>query len=283
MKRLLALSGIVLLLAVVSCQNNTDQKETLAALTDSTSVTGVTGDSVKLVKTASIHLKVKDVEQGTRAVSGLAQQLGGRIYHQNLQVIEGKIRELKLSPDSLMVITAYTPQADITARIPSENLEAFMFAITDAGYFTNQRKMDIDDKSLAYLENSLKQKNRIEELSRTGTAKHKASPTLQTIALKDEAIEQGIANRAIDADVHYSTVSLSLFQNPLVRKEVVANYYISGYQLPFGKRLGNAFSEGWEYFLSFIVVLSHLWMFIMVAVLVWIAYKYGQKKRKLSL
>ena len=49
-------------------------------------------------------------------------------------------------------------------------------------------------------------------------------------------------------------VSLSLFQNPLVRKEIIANYYTSAYSLPFGKKLAAAFSSGWEYFLKLSLV-----------------------------
>jgi hypothetical protein len=286
MKPLLSLAAISLLIFcfiifLFSCQNNADENKSITALTDSTSITGLTGDSVKLVKTAAIHFKVKDVEQGTRAVSALARRWGGMIYHQNMEAVEGERKELKISTDSLMVITAYTPQAEITARIPSEHLEEFLYGITDLGYYTGSRKMDIEDKSLAYLENSLKQKNRVEELSRPVPPKRKASTTLQTIALKDEAIEQGIANRTIDADVNYSTVNLSLFQNPLVRKEVIANYYISDYNLPFSKRWSDAIHDGWEYFLNFLLALTHLWAFILTVILFWISYRYIQHKRKL--
>jgi hypothetical protein len=283
MKPLLSLTAVGIFTFLISCQNNADEKQAVAALTDSTSLTGLTGDAVKLVKTASIHFKVNDVEQSARTVSRIAQQLGGMIYHQNLESIEGQRKELKVSSDSLMVITAYTPQADITARIPSQNLEAFMYSMADLGYYTNNSKMDIADKSLTYLENALKQKNRIEALSRPTPIKTKAVSTLQAIALKDEVIAQGINNRAIDADVDYSTVNLSLFQNPLVRKETIANYYISGYTLPFHKRWANAMREGWAYFLNFLLMVTHLWVFIVVALLFWISYRYWQQKRKLIL
>lgn len=122
MKPLLSLAAMLVLTFLVSCQSSTDEKNTITALTDSASITGLTGDSVKLVKPAAVNFKVKDVESGTRAVSALAQKAGGMIFHQNMEAAEGEKKELKISSDSLMVITAYTPQADITARIPSEHL-----------------------------------------------------------------------------------------------------------------------------------------------------------------
>jgi hypothetical protein len=280
MKPALSLLTAILLLSFTSCQNNADEKASIATLTDSTSVTGLTGDSVKLVKTAGINFKVKNVEQSTRAVSSLAQKYSGMLTYENMENVEEGHRELKLSADSLMAITITTPRADITARIPSQNLEAFMFEVADLGYYTGSSKLQIDDKSLDYLENALKQKARAEVLSHASPGKPKSHTVLQTIAVRDEAIEQQMANKTIDADVNYSTVNLNLFQNAIVRKEIVANTSLDDYQLPFAKRLGNAFTNGWQFFLSFLIALVNLWMFIILGITVIISYKYWQQKRK---
>jgi hypothetical protein len=158
MKRLLFFPALFIIIS--GCQNNTGENELAKALTDTTSITGITGDSVKLVKTASIDFKVKDVEKAGWGVSALAQQLGGKIFHQQLETVEGERKELKMSDDSLMVITAYTPRQAITVRIPSENLELFIHNIADLGYYTSSSRLDIEDKSLVFLENELKQINR---------------------------------------------------------------------------------------------------------------------------
>jgi hypothetical protein len=279
MKRLLFFPALFIIIS--GCQNNTGENELAKALTDTTSITGITGDSVKLVKTARIDFKVKDVEKAGWGVSALAQQLGGKIFHQQLETIEGERKELKMSDDSLLVITAYTPRAAITVRIPSENLELFLHNIADLGYYTSSSRLDIEDKSLAFLENELKQKNRQRELSKPGNTV-KALASMQSINVKDAMIEQHIANRAIDADVNYSLVNISLFQNSLVRKEVIANYILTGYELPFHKRLLNAIGNGWEMFLSFVLFLAHLWMFFLVAGIAWITYRYFQQSRKIA-
>lgn len=281
MKPLSALLTIFLFVFLLGCSNG-ENANTIAALNDSTSVTGLTGDSVKLVKTACIHFKVKDAEQSTRAISALAQKFGGLIYNQNIESIEGSRNELKISDDSLMVISTFTPQADITVRIPSENLEEFMFRVADIGYFISSSKMHIDDKSLWYLENLLKQKNRTDVLSKPTGDKRKTLTAHQTIVVKDDVIDQQINNRTVDADVKYSTVNLSLFQNPIVRKEIIVNYVISDYQLPFGQRFSNAIKDGWQYFLVFAIALTHLWMFILLAIAIVLTYKYLHQKRKLS-
>jgi hypothetical protein len=279
MKRLLFFPALFLI--ICGCQNNAGENELTKALADTTSFTGLTGDSVKLVKTASIDFKVKDGENAGWGVSALAGQLGGKIFHQQLETIEGERKELKISGDSLMVITAYTPHAAITVRVPSENLELFLHNVAELGYYTSSSQLDIEDKSLSFLENEWKQNNRQHELSKPGnTVKGLAS--LPSINVKDAMIEQNITNRSIDADVTYSLVNISLFQNSLVRKEVIANYILTGYELPFHKRLLNAIGNGWEMFLSFLLFLAHFWMFLLVAGIAWITYRYFQHYRKLS-
>lgn len=256
MKHIILPGAIAMLALLCSCRNNSAETKDHAALSDSASVTGLTGDSVKLVKTAGLAFKVKDAEQSTRAVSSLAQKLGGMLTFQNLEAVEQGRKELKVSNDSLLVVSTTAPHAEITARIPSQNLEAFMYAVADLGYYTGSSRLQVDDRSLLYLENALKQKARNEVLSRSPvTAKSKPVAVEQTIARKDEAIAQEIANRSIDADVAYSTVSLNLLQNPVVRKEVMADTNMEVYQLPFGKRLGNALADGWEYFLKVVSTL----------------------------
>jgi len=277
MKRLLILP-VLLFMIVTSCQHNGSDNEIAQALSDSASITGLTGDSVKLVKTGRINIKVNDVEKAAWSVSSLAGQLGGKIFHQNMEAMEGERKELKLSRDSLLVVTAYTPHADLSVRVPSENLEMFLHNMAEMGYYTQSSQLHIDDKSLDYLENSLKQENRQQALLKA-RRNNKGAGVMPSIHVKDDMIEQSITNRAIDADVAYSLVNISLFQNSLVRKEKIANYILSGYELPFHKRLLNTIGDGWEIFLSFLLFLAHFWVFLLVAGILWISYRYVQGRK----
>jgi hypothetical protein len=268
-----------LLIGVCSCQDQSNKSESTDAISDTVSVTVLTGDAVKLVKTAGIQFKVEDVVQGVKAVSQLTKQAGGMVVNQELQSIEESQKELEVSSDSLMIITAYTPQASVTVRVPTAQLESFLFSVADLGYYTSSSRLHIDDKSLAYLQNALQQKARAEVLSQKRTGKPLTD--IQAIAVKDEAIQQQIANQAIDSEVAYSTVELSLFQNALVNKEMIANYKLSGYQQPFSKRLQSAISNGWQAFTLFILALSHLWVFLLLALISFVLYKQVQHRKKI--
>ena len=140
--------------------------------------------------------------------------------------------------------------------------------------------MTIDDKSLDYLASHLKEQNRMQFLKSVGNKNVKGATSFGLIETKDEAIENEIAKRQIDADVKYSVIQLRLYQNSLVRREVIANDSIEEYKLPFSKSLGNAFYNGWEIFLNLILALAHLWMFIIAGTLAWLAIKYYYGKER---
>ena len=178
----------------------------------------------------------------------------------------------------MLQISAFTPTADITARIPSEHLEQFIFDVQDLGYYVNSSSLDMDDRSLSYLENLLKQKNRKDVLAK-GSNPTTVSGKAKTIEIKDELTAQEIANRTIDADVKYSTVSLNLYQNPVVRKETVANYVVADYDLGFRQRANNGFHQGWSMFTSFILVICQFWAFILAGLLLIYGYRLWQKRK----
>jgi hypothetical protein len=281
MKRLHYLFNFFVCVLLLSCHNERDTKEVIQSLSDDTSAAGFTGDSLKLVKTASIRFKVKDVEESSKAVSSLARKYGGMIYNNHLQSIEEGRNEIRISTDSQLVIATYSPQADIRVRVPSEHLEAFMFDAADLGYFTGSSNMDIEDKSITYLENALKAKSRTDILSNSIHTSSKPPTTLQKIGVKDQAIDQQLQNRRIDADVKYSTVDLALFQNPILRKEIIINTTIADYQLPLSQRFNNAITEGWNYFMNFFLVLAHLWMFILLGAAIYLSFRYWKQRKKI--
>jgi hypothetical protein len=165
--------------------------------------------------------------------------------------------------------------------VPSASLEEIIFQVTQVGYLTVASQIDVNDKSLSYLQNDLKQQNRNAVLSQASKKSERVSK-VATIDLRNEAIEEQIANRAIDADVKYSTVNVNIFQNPIIKKEIVANYVISDYQLPFSQRLVISISAGWYSFLAFVLAVVHLWMFLVLAILAYTLYKYLLKNRKLK-
>ena len=279
MKTMFFLISCAIFILFTGCQGNQNEKDISSAASDTISATGLTADSVKLVKSASILFKVKNVHQTVRTVSQLSKRFGGMIRHQSIDAIEDQTTKLKISSDSLTIISSYIIQGEIIVLVPSKNLEEFIYNVEDLGYFISSSTLDIDDKSFYYLGTQLKTQNRKDILNASVNSTLKYSNNRQLINTRDEVTDQEIAKRQIDTDVKYSTVKLSLFQNPLITKETIVSNSVAHYHLPFGKSMCDALSSGWEYFLNFIIALAHLWMFILLAVAGWLSFRYYKHKR----
>jgi hypothetical protein len=271
---LLSLVAIGFLCTACNDGYRAGQKESARHLADSVSYTGLQGEDVKLVKTASLDFRVRDVESGVRSVSELARSYGGMIYDLDLQTRENDRNELPLSKDSLLVISSISPEAEIAVRVPSQYLEEFLYRVADLGYFTGASNLHVDDKSLIYLEQRLKAGARIAKLD-TMNARTRFSASVQA---SDEAIALEVANRQIDADAAYSSVRLHLAQNTLIRREMIANYEVGDYELPFAQKLAHALSNGWSGFGAFMVLVCTLWPFLLSMALAYTAWRYVRKK-----
>ncbi|KAA8479735.1 uncharacterized protein DUF4349 [Arcticibacter tournemirensis] len=262
-----------------ACSSNKHESAEMYPSADSSmSVSGMRGDSIKLVKTAGMTIKVKNIYESSRTISEKARVLGGIVTHHNIETFQDKEKNLQISADSVLVISAYSTHADITVKVPTDNLEKFMNEIASVATFTLNSRLDIEDKSIDYLASSMKQKIRQELLIDGRKKAVKTADATALIEKEDGKIDQEINKRRIDADVRYSAVSLNLIQPPLIQKEVIANSDLSVHNLPISQRVSNAFYSGWHLFISFFVALVHLWVFILLGLVFWMGFRFYKAK-----
>jgi hypothetical protein len=217
-----------------------------------------------LVKTADMRFKVKNVEQAAEKVSKLVAAKEGMVMHHNMKSEVVSSREIKLSDDSVKKLTVFNANADMTVRIPSHFIEAFMDSVNHLSTYTDTRSMDIEDRTLDHASEVLKAENREESIVLRKKIKptHSSADSILTIA--DNIVDRTVANARTEQAAAYSTVTLNLYENNVVKAEVLANEDLSAYSLPLLKRVGLALSRGWFYFSELVVGLLHLWPFIIV-------------------
>jgi Domain of unknown function (DUF4349) len=235
----------------------------------------------KLVKTADMRFKVQDVQKSTTSISGLANSMNGMVMDQNLESTIENTETTPISNDSMVVISSYFTQSNMVVRVPSERLEEFLNAAGKLAVFINSRNMHIDDKSLDYLSAKMKNANRKQFVKeQQKNAQEETADAEDVLNVKDELVNDHIGNMKIDDAVKYSTVGLKLYQNSLIRKEVIANNTLSNYQLPFFTRVANSFGYGWILFIDFLVALTHIWIFMVLAAVIWFGIRYRRRKFK---
>ncbi|MFC0515819.1 DUF4349 domain-containing protein [Mucilaginibacter angelicae] len=282
-KLFLALLAGVLLLGACKGSNYEairDEKavsKTDAALANADS-TSLETTSTKLVKTADMRFKVKSVQQTGDAIAALTARSNGMVMHHQMQANIEKSEDIRISNDSVKRVSAFSTNADMTVRIPSDKLEDYMTEVAHMGMYVTMRKMDIEDRTLDYLSEKLKLKNRQELVAQQKQGKVIIKNPVNVMLLKDDMVDQQIGNMRTDAEVKYSTVTLSFYQSNTIVQETIANDDPSAYQLPFFKRLAIALSNGWALFIEFMLGMANIWVFIVLAVALWMLYRYYRRK-----
>jgi len=277
-RNLLVLPAVVLLAA---CSNGSHSKYdgSNADYAASADTVTQTPDSIRLVKTAEMNLKVSDVSKASDDIAVLTKRYHGIVMRHHMQSDVEQSHDVQLSNDSVMRVSSFNATANLTVKVPPDSLEQFMTRVAKLGLYVNVRKMDIEDKTLDYIAAKLKSQNRAEVDSERKTGKIKFKNPDAIIKLKDDITNERISNMQVDAGVKSSVVDLALYQNNTIITEVMANDDLSVYQIPFVSRVGLAIAHGWSVFADLFVGLLNLWVFILAGWLGWLAYCFYKKKR----
>jgi len=285
-KFIIPAAAVLILLAACKGKSSRDyeflsRSKSTSSAADSISSSDTNKVAEKLVKTAEINFKVKNVRKAEEDIAALTTQYKGMVMHHQVQSTTGSTRDVHISDDSLMRIASFNTNGEMMVRVPSENLEEYMTRVSHMGIYVNMSKMDIDDRSLDYLSNRLKLKDREELVAQQRTGKIKIKNPADVLLLKDDMIDQKIGNLRTDAAVKYSVISLSFYQSDAIVKEVIANDDPSVYNIPLFQRLYLALVNGWSLFADLFIGLLNLWVFILFGLGFWWAIAVYRKRTNL--
>lgn len=256
--------------------NNDKALETVIA-TDSSSVA-----TEKVIKTADMRFRVKDVQDTKAKLSNVIKSQGGTIVEFSINSYIQQTTKVRYSIDSLKEISSYRKEGLLIAKIPSEQLDDFINNTAKMAVFVDNQAMKMDDQSIAYLANKLKAQNRIDAIKAINlTAKRKGNNVETSFYLKDEYIDKKIANMDIDLRVKYSTITLNFYQDNSIKTLIVSNDNLADYKPSFFKRLALNMVDGWKYFKELILALSHLWMFFILGFAIFFGMRYYLRKKKI--
>ena len=270
------LAGVALLCA---CKGKSGYEVINNSSSADSSIRSDTAGSPKLVKTADMHFKVKNVQQTADHIATLVSGYNGMVIHHKMGSTPYRSQDIRISNDSVMRVTSINTTAEMTVKIPSAKLEEFMNQVAHLGIYVNNRGMDITDKSLDYLSSQLKLKNRNELVAQQKSGKIIIKNPADVLLLKDDQVDEQISNRGIDNAVKNNLVSLSFYESNTINKEIIANDDPSVYNLPFLKRLIMAMANGWGIFVDVIIGIANLWVFILAGIGAWRLIAYYKTRR----
>ena len=257
---------------------NADTQKQSSALSSDTAITE------KIVKTADMRFRVKDVQSAKEKLGSILKAEGGTIAEFSTHSMIRQNEKVKYSADSLLELIAYRVEGLVVARIPSEKLDDFTNTVAKMAVFIDDRSLKQDDQSLNYLSNQLKSKNKVEAVTQlnNSVSGKKVIVAERSLALKDELVDNRMNNLQTDRNVRYSTITLNFYQDNTIKKMIVVNDNLSDYRPDFFKRFWLSFENGWGVFKEFILILANLWALILVAVAGYFVFRHYRRKKLIA-
>ncbi|TDQ06665.1 DUF4349 domain-containing protein [Pedobacter metabolipauper] len=270
----------VITIAVLGCNSEKKFNNESADTVSSNLLAEDTTLSAKIIKTADMRFRVKDVQQTKEQLSSAVKTMGGTIAEFSIQSTIAETDKVKYSTDSLLELTSYHTEGLILAKVPSDQLDEFTNRVAKMALFVDNQSMKLDDQSISYLENNLKNQNRVEAVAQLNKHATKKSNNVETsLYIKDDYVDKKIENMRINDKVKYSNITLNFYQANTIKSTLVLNDNLYDYRPGFFKRLWLGIDNGWTIFKEFILAISNLWMLIVIGIAGYLMYRYFRKKK----
>jgi Domain of unknown function (DUF4349) len=241
----------------------------------------------KVIRTADIKFKVKNVPKTTYAIEDATAKFGGFVTYTNLESKISNQDETKVSPDSTLITTKYTVENNITIRIPNTRLDTVIKTIAKQIDFLDYRLIKADDVTLQLLSNQMAQNRSHTSERRIEKAIDNKGTKLNTIIdaedhLDDKKLQNDatkIENLSIKDQVNFSTLTLQIYQRESVKQEMVANEKnINTYRPNIGLQIWDSLKTGWFMLENIIAFVVQLWGLALIAILGYFGYRRYLKK-----
>lgn len=253
-------AGLVLL--SFGCgQNNYEEKQQQDIVADTTKSTinyTSTGSrnnypNKNFIRTAELRFKTKDVLYTSNDIEYIVARHNGFVTYSKVNNEEQQVTSSNLGDDSTLEITKYTLSNNIILKVPSQELDSTVREITKHVEFLDYKLTQANDVSIEQNANNL-------------ISKHAAKQS--TI---DSAV---ISNQYLNRQTSYSTVELTIYQEPTIKKTVVINHYtFKDYEPTFKAKLLEALSFGLSIFQGLILFLAKLWWLFVLWIIAYIGYR----------
>ena len=273
-----------------------DRKSTGYASKDSTAPPSLSSaaaveqskDGMRFVRTADVKFQVSNVTDATYRIEDVTTQYGGFVTYTNLHSTVSSNELVPVSADSSLSITYYTVENDITLRVPNKRLDSALRAMSGLVDFLDQRLIVATEVSGQSLANDLAEKRsreyeqRMQKHADKSNAKDDNAISAEDKALQGrEASDNAkLASLSLENQIKYSTVHLQIYQKQTSRKVKVCNdSNIERYKPSFVIQIWEALQRGLELFEDLVIVIAHLWAFILVVVLFVIGYRRIRRRK----
>ena len=280
---LLITAGCVL---AASC-NNEPHKNYEATAADSTSsvtaaaaapddarksaIAPINSPDRKIIKTADLRCRVTDVIASTTRIEHLVTEAGGQISQSHLANETNMKNTLPYTGDSVRELQSYTTTARLTLRLPVAKLDSILVAIAGQAAFVQTRNLQLQDVTLQYLSNKLKNgatANTTTTAAKPVTLARKTGDAITANnyaqSQSDANINRNIENLSLIDEAAYATLEVELYQPQRLDVVIAANTEHM-MQPAFSQRVHEALATGSRLLQLLCVGLLTIWPLLLGA------------------
>jgi len=269
------LTGFLTVLFFFSCSNKHSEKMAIENVAVSESYNAVKTEEVKtnsitkrplnlkIIKSATVKYKVKNVKTATNKITKIVEELNGYISDLRYQ-------------DNL-----YQKENRFTIKIPKDNFNAIMDSIVKFAEFVEFENITTKDVTEEYIDLQTRLNTKLEVKKRYESILRKRAKTVEDILATEEKLR--IIQEEIEASqgrlnyltnkVSLSTVEVELYETVTYKEEPVS------YSKTFISKMKNGFSFGWELIENLFIGIIYIWPLILMGILVFLFFKRRRKKK----
>lgn len=201
----------------------------------------------KIIRNANLRFQVADYPESLNTIRSLLKSFGAILVSSNEMRVDNSL-------ENTMVI-----------RVPSRNLDALIARLAEQSIYLDYKNITSEDVTTEFVDISarLKTKKAVEQrylelLKQAKNVKEIIEVENQLRQIQEEIESTQARVNYINRQVSFSTINLQIYENS-ARQTGEQNFLV---------RLLNAFRNGWELLLSFMVGLLYIWPFILLLLLV---------------
>ncbi len=264
-------------------------KEPKATMASSAAVNNEKDSIHQFIRTADVKFKVKNVATATYQIEDITRQLGGYVSYTTLTSAVKDQHVIAVSADSSLQTTTYDVQNTMTIRVPNTQLDSALKCLAPLVAYLDYRLIKANDAGLQLLANRLKQtriarhEDRMNHLIDARGKKLTETADAQESLLnrQEQSDNAQIDNLALNDQVKFSTINLSLYQPETVQRELVCNdKNLTPFEPALRVKLLESAQFGWSLFEALIVFVVRLWPVMFIAFAAAVGYR---KWRKVAL
>jgi len=241
----------------------------------------------KFIKTAEVRLKVNNVLKTTEKIEDMTARYGGYVTYSNLTNSQQDYTSTKISNDSIRLSKQIVVENNITLRVPNETLDSLIRGLNQFVVFLDYRSVKLDDVTFQYASNQKKtgtlqkyQQRQTKHIDTKGTKLKETTNAEESVLNSQlESDELSIRNQALEDQLKYCTLTIYIYQNPVIVRDMMPNFdKETSYRPNVSRRLLDSVIQGWWILEEIIVFLVRIWGILLLTGAAIMGYRMAFKK-----